>query len=225
MALAIKSVEHATRLLRDYNQGKRSLEEEAALLAGARAHSAAEFRTMAPERYYQETELLKYELLRWHLSTPRWLFDYRLARRFAPGTVVDFGAGIGLSAFTWANLGFTVTAVESSLESDTTRFGRFLIDRLAIPRVSFTDTIPPGPVDNVVSIETFEHFPDWTVWARRLNDILRPGGRFCATASFEDGHDDRDHPYHFESPVEPHVFLQSLGLRSIARNVWEKSVA
>jgi len=224
MKLAVSSMEQAVALLDEYNGGAHGIEQERRRLDEAMELSAREFHDLGLERYYRESEYLKYELLRWHLETPhRWAVDFRFLRHMRPGTVVDYGAGIGLSAFTYASAGHPVIAVEISLDCDTVRFGRFLAERLGLEGVTFSDRVPDGPVANVVSIETFEHFPDWTRPARELIAALEPGGIFCMTASFESGEDHPEHPYHFDSPVEPTAFLQEIGLVAVAPNVWRKT--
>jgi len=224
MRLAIKNLDHAVELLVAYNGGRRSAREEAELLEDGVAYAARDFKRLGHERYYRESEAIKYDLLRWHLKTARWQLDFAfLGHMHRPGTLVDFGAGVGLSAFTYASAGLEVTAVEADLESDTVRFARFLMRELGIEGVRYSDRIPEGPEDNVVSVDVFEHLPDWTGAARRLVRALRPGGVFCMRASFGTEETDPDHPQHFDSPVPVEPFLRSLGLANSAGGVWVRA--
>lgn len=101
----------------------------------------------------------------------------------SPGqTVVDVGAGPGYFAIRLARAGAHVLAVEVE-----TKLIELLRERVreagvtdgVTPVFGLPDDplVPPASCDLALIIDTFHHFPDGVAYLRRLQRVLRPGGR------------------------------------------------
>ena len=70
MRAGIRSVKQAVELLVEYNDGRRTAEEEEALVQDGQAYAGARLSGgSAHEQYYLESEAIKYDLLDWHFNT------------------------------------------------------------------------------------------------------------------------------------------------------------
>lgn len=129
-----------------------------------------------------------------------------------PLRILDFGCGIGLTAFELARLGHSVTAMDLD-GTETLKFLRWRVMQHRVPITSVplrTDqwldpySRPSADLyDVIIAMDVLEHIPDWRGTLKVLAESLRWGGfLFANNAILEDDL----HPEHLE--VDPKAFLQ-----------------
>ena len=123
-----------------------------------------------------------------------------------PLSILDFGCGIGIPAYTFAEKGHDVTAMDIA---GTGTF-EFLRWRVAQRGLSMTFAESPGGVphlgghryDVIVAMDCLEHLPEWRRTLTELVAHLKPGGAlFCNNAVLDDPH----HAEHYD--LRPKAFL------------------
>jgi SAM-dependent methyltransferase len=90
--------------------------------------------------------------------------------------VLDFGCGAGAEAVELARVARSVYGLdinEKLLEQARIRAASSGV----ADRCAFGTTPPPGRVDVIVSLDSFEHFADPAAVLEAMYDVLRPGGR------------------------------------------------
>ena len=122
-----------------------------------------------------------------------------------PLSILDFGCGIGIPAFTFAQKGHDVMAVDIA-GTGTFEFLQWRAKRSRLPLV-FGES--PGGVpqlsghqfDVIVAMDCLEHIPEWRRTLTELVAHLKPGGvLFCNNAVL----DDPSHPEHYD--LRPKAF-------------------
>ena len=99
--------------------------------------------------------------------------------RVRRGTVLDFGCGEGAEAVEMALAGATVIGLD--IREEVLERGRARAAAAGVSdRCRFT-MVADGPVDTVVTLDSFEHFGDPSGVLRVMYDLLRPGGSVLAT--------------------------------------------
>lgn len=153
------------------------------------------------------------DLAAWHLRGGCTPFD--LARPFAGGSLLDFGAGIGTFALAAARMGVTVTCVETNpvlrdfIRWRAKRFG------LAVSVFETIDEVPGGDFDAISCWHVYEHLEHPEAVLRQHLDRLRPGGTLITDSGF---HDASTACHHVRADWE-HV-LRGNGLQKSAHGVY-----
>lgn len=120
-------------------------------------------------------------------SAQRRKLDFALnaCRLKAGDRVLDVGCGWGSFTEHAGRHGIHVTSLTISHQSET--FVKDLIQRLALPaqvlNEDFLDHRSPEPYDAIVILGVMEHLPDYPAVLRRLEHLLKPGGRLYLDAS------------------------------------------
>ena len=117
-----------------------------------------------------------------------------------PRVVLDFGCGIGVSAYTLAKAGHAVTACDLK-GTGTFNFLRWRAMKKRVP-IEFVETetdIPPLKADQmfdfIIAMDVLEHLKTWPFVLKHLADHLVPNGvLFCNNGVL----DDRQHPEHYD---------------------------
>lgn len=146
-----------------------------------------------------------------------------MVNHIEPRDILDFGCGVGIPAFFFAEKGHRVTARD--LEGTGTY--QFLQWRAKKHGLSINFSPVGGEVladasqDIIVAMDVLEHMPDWREKLADLVRMLRPGGYlFCNNAIL----DDDNHPEHY--PLKPKEFLAEavqVGLRPIHQFLYQKA--
>lgn len=98
--------------------------------------------------------------------------------------VADFGCGTGFQAVALARQGCTVLGIDISPRWLESARRRAAAAGLPSDRVRFTDRIRSSDYetcDAVISLNSFEHFPDPAEALRQMTSLLRPGGLLLVT--------------------------------------------
>ena len=120
-------------------------------------------------------------------SAQRRKLDFALeACRLKPGDrVLDVGCGWGSFTEHAGRRGVQVTSLTISHQSE--KFVKDLIERLALPAQVLNEDFlvhrSPEPYDAIVILGVMEHLPDYLAVLRRLEHLLKPGGRLYLDAS------------------------------------------
>lgn len=120
-------------------------------------------------------------------SAQRRKLDFALdACRVKPGDhVLDVGCGWGSFTEHAGRKGIRVTSLTISRQSET--FVKDLIERLDLPAKVLNEDFlvhqSPEPYDAIVILGVMEHLPDYPAVLRRLEHLLKPGGRLYLDAS------------------------------------------
>ena len=174
---------------------------------------ADEWRRVNPQtpveirKFYEETELYIWELVKWHADESYDIYRNRVAQAiqlFPPAThprVLDFGAGIATASLEFARSGYEVTIAD--VPGRTLSFARHRFQRRgsSCSVIEVTNDAPalPREFDVVISFDVLEHIPNAELMLKRLVRSLRVGGVALIVASF---HDDGDHPQHLPSNID-----------------------
>ena len=120
-------------------------------------------------------------------SAQRRKLDFALeACRLKPGEhVLDVGCGWGSFTEHAGRHDIQVTSLTISHQSE--KFVKDLIRRLSLPAKVLNEDFlvhrSPEPYDAIVILGVMEHLPDYPVVLRRLEHLLKPGGRLYLDAS------------------------------------------
>jgi 2-polyprenyl-3-methyl-5-hydroxy-6-metoxy-1,4-benzoquinol methylase len=98
----------------------------------------------------------------------------RIARRRAPGTVLDVGCGRGVLLDAFRRHGWSVVGTE--LSDETAQYARDVLGMPVHVGEFHRLNIPPASVDVVIMWQTFEHMREPNAVLRRAHEVLRPGG-------------------------------------------------
>lgn len=122
-----------------------------------------------------------------------------------PLSILDFGCGIGIPAYTFAEKGHRVTAMDIA-GTGTFEFLQWRAKRraLAIDYVESLGGVPDlgdQQFDVIVAMDCLEHLPEWRRTLHELVAHLKPGGAlFCNNAVL----DDPEHAEHYD--LKPKAF-------------------
>ena len=122
-----------------------------------------------------------------------------------PRDILDFGCGVGIPAFFYAQKGHRVTACDLA-GTGTYQFLQWRVKKHQVP-LTITPSqegiwFPPASFDVAIAMDVLEHFEDWRAKLRQIADALRPEGfLFCNNAIL----DDPTHPEHYD--LKPADFL------------------
>lgn len=109
-------------------------------------------------------------------SKLRVLLGDALVERARGKDVVDFGCGVGTEAIELATVARSVVGVDTNsslLEKARVRAA----DAGVSDRCTFSQTVPAGSFDVIVSLDSFEHFGDPAAVLESMAALLRPGGQ------------------------------------------------
>lgn len=193
----------------------RSREDLASLHPGA-----VGFDPQRVEAFYEQTvgtgHLL--ELAAWHLGSADYIADtLRLQARFARGTVLDFGGGIGTHALAAASLPGVERVWFVDLNPHNRAFvaeraaGFGLSDRLSVCR-DLEDPGLPRCFDTVVCLDVLEHLSDPSgqleLFAARMDHESTALLNWYFFQGFSG-----EYPFHFDDPAMVERFFRTLQSR------------
>jgi 2-polyprenyl-3-methyl-5-hydroxy-6-metoxy-1,4-benzoquinol methylase len=144
-----------------------------------------------------------------------------------PLDVLDFGCGIGIPAFTFAEKGHRVMALDIS-GTGTFEFLQWRAKRHDLPIV-FHESQGGVPhlsshrFDAIVAMDCLEHIEDWQQTLAVLAAHLNPGGVLFANNAILD---DKDHPEHYD--LDGKTFIAAcveLDLMPVNQITYQKRVA
>ena len=124
-------------------------------------------KTKTIENWYVETDFYVFDLLPWNGSNmfrDKIKFIPEIIKKHNVKTLVDFGAGLGVSSIYFSQeLGIDVTYVD--LENSTTsRFAKFLMDKMEITNIKMMTTkeffASDVWCDMILAMDCFEHIPN-----------------------------------------------------------------
>lgn len=126
-------------------------------------------------------------------------------RHTTPLSILDFGCGIGLPAFVFAEKGHDVMAVDIA-GTGTFEFLQWRAKQHGVP-ITFGESrggvygLSGHRFDVIVAMDCLEHLPEWRRMLTELVTHLKPGGAlFCNNAIL----DDPDHVEHYD--LRPKAF-------------------
>lgn len=116
-----------------------------------------------------------------------------------PLSILDFGCGIGVPAFTFAQKGHNVMALDvqgtGTLEFLKWRMRKHGLEMTIHESTSGVPHLGGSLFDVIVAMDVLEHLPEWRRVLRELVAHLRPGGAlFCNNAILDDPH----HAEHYD---------------------------
>lgn len=121
--------------------------------------------------------------------------------------ILDFGSGIGLTAFTLAERGHDVLAADIA-GTGTLEFLKWRVNRHRVKLQTRDLSGDPsemsdaGEFEAIVAMDVLEHIPEWKRTLSTLCSLIRPGGvLFCNNGIL----DDNEHPEHF--PLDNREFI------------------
>ncbi|EAQ76119.1 bifunctional 2-polyprenyl-6-hydroxyphenol methylase/3-demethylubiquinol 3-O-methyltransferase UbiG [Synechococcus sp. CCFWC 502] len=172
------------------------------------------------EAFYEQTvgtgHLL--ELAAWHLGSADYIGDtLRLQARYARGTVLDFGGGIGTHALAAAALAEVERVWFVDLNPHNRAFvaeraARFgLSDRLKVCR-DLGDRGLPQQFDTVVCLDVLEHLSDPAGQLKLFSTRMNPGAIALLNWYFFQGFNG-EYPFHFDDPALVERFFRTLQSR------------
>lgn len=143
-----------------------------------------------------------------------------------PLDILDFGCGIGIPAFVFAQKGHRVTACDIR-DTGTLKFLRWRSQKHGVPITFYeSDTGVPALGDDrfdcIIAVDCLEHIEEWRWTLRHLVGYLRPGGVLFANNAILD---DTTHPEHYDLSGEE--FLKECaanGLRPVNPITYVKPV-
>lgn len=172
---------------------RRSVEETLERCINAEDYSAEEWKQgdrNSPEgllAFYQQCQSWSYDLL-WYdylrtcgygipavVDVSEWL-----SARVAPGTMLDFGAGVGTAAMMFHHLGWR--AANSDVSMPLLEFAQWRAAQRGLPIDGYDlrEPLPANHFDVVTAIDTFAHVPNVYESARDLHRAMRSGGYLFA---------------------------------------------
>lgn len=235
-------------------------EQEVYRLTHSHAGEFTDLETMGYDRLYIESIYTKYVSISWHLAG-RYDYDQELLaltladpflspphddlraavekhNKKLPRRLIDFGAAPWIQSIFYARLGYAVTAVNQSVESDSNRFGRFLAQVAGVEQGNdssqvqeFSSSDPAWgeqEYDVIYAIDVLEHIPPladgspgWVSLADKLKEQLvsiEDGGLgiWYVNAPLEISSGPvkpvSTHPSHWTSPISTQEWAANNGL-------------
>ena len=112
--------------------------------------------------------------------------------------VLDFGCGIGITAFAMAERGHDVTAMDlngtGTIEFLRWRRNKYNMDSPFIQLLDGPPPVEPEKYDVIIAMDCLEHIKDWPHTLAILGANLKPGGVFFSNNAILD---DDHHPEHY----------------------------
>jgi hypothetical protein len=220
------------RFLRDGFDLRQQLADHLALspaeLERRLPHSTAELAALHPGGFdprqagcfYEETvgtaHLL--ELAAWHLDSADYIADtLRLQQRFAHGTVLDFGGGIGSHALAAAGLDDVEGVWFVDLNPHNRRFVAERAERLGLASRlhcvrDLGDPSLPRRFDTVVCLDVLEHLSDPAAQLEEFAARMEREAVALFNWYFYKG-DCGEYPFHIDDPVQVERFFRTLQSR------------
>jgi 2-polyprenyl-3-methyl-5-hydroxy-6-metoxy-1,4-benzoquinol methylase len=103
-----------------------------------------------------------------------------LSTRVAPGTHLDFGAGVGTASMMFHQLGWQSTVSDVSMPLLDFARWRAAQRGMQIGALDLREPLPANAFDVVTAIDTFAHVPNVHESAVQLHRAMRPGGYLFA---------------------------------------------
>ena len=130
-----------------------------------------------------------------------------------PRDILDFGCGIGIPAFFYAQQGHRVTACDLA-GTGTYQFLQWRAAKHGVP-MTFTPSVEgewfrDHSFDVAIAMDVLEHFEDWRGKLKQLASALKPKGVLIANNAVLD---DQTHPEHYE--LRPKDFVAECALNGL----------